>query len=182
MSRIGRTPISLPQGVDFKVQDRLVTVKGSKGELKHQLPNLIEVEVKDGLVQVKRLNDTKQAKSLHGLTRALLANMVIGVSQGYTKVLELVGTGYRVAKQGSKLVISVGYSHPVEYPAPEGIAFELEGNNVIKVSGIDKQLVGQVAAEIRGIRKPEPYKGKGIRYQGEHIRRKAGKAAKGAGA
>ncbi len=182
MSRIGRTPINLPQGVEFKLDGDLVTVKGTKGELSHRLPSLIKLEIKENQVLVKRLNETKLAKSLHGLTRALLANMVIGVTQGYQKTLELVGTGYRVAKQGSKLVISVGYSHPVEYSEPEGIKLEVEGNNLIKVSGIDKQLVGQVAAEIRAIRKPEPYKGKGIRYQGEHVRRKAGKAAKGAGA
>ena len=182
MSRIGNTPINLPEGVSLTLDQNVVVVKGPKGELTYQLPPLIELEINQNEVKVKRANDSKPAKSFHGLTRALLANMVQGVSQGYTKVLELVGTGYRVAKQGNKLVISVGYSHPVEYPEPDGIKLEVEGNNLIKVSGIDKQLVGQVAADIRAIRKPEPYKGKGIRYQGEHIYRKAGKAAKGAGA
>ncbi len=182
MSRIGNTPINLPEGVSLTLDKNVVVVKGPKGELTYQLPPLIELEINQNEVKVKRANNSKPAKSFHGLTRALLANMVRGVSQGYTKVLELVGTGYRVAKQGNKLVISVGYSHPVEYLEPDGIKLEVEGNNLIKVSGIDKQLVGQVAAEIRAIRKPEPYKGKGIRYQGEHIRRKAGKAAKGVGA
>ncbi len=182
MSRIGNTPINLPEGVSLTLDQNVVVVKGPKGELTYQLPPLIELEINQNEIKVKRANNSKPAKSFHGLTRALLANMVQGVSQGYTKVLELVGTGYRVAKQGNKLVISVGYSHPVEYPEPDGVKLEVEGNNLIKVSGIDKQLVGQVAAEIRAIRKPEPYKGKGIRYQGEHIRRKAGKAAKGTGA
>lgn len=182
MSRIGNTPINLPEGVSLTLDQNVVVVKGPKGELTYQLPPLIELEINQNEIKVKRANNSKPAKSFHGLTRALLANMVQGVSQGYTKVLELVGTGYRVAKQGNKLVISVGYSHPVEYPEPDGVKLEVEGNNLIKVSGIDKQLVGQVAAEIRAIRKPEPYKGKGIRYQGEHIRRKAGKAAKGVGA
>jgi len=182
MSRIGRTPITIPKEVTVTLNDKQIIIKGPKGELTHQLPDLIQIDIKDNILTVKRSDDTKMARSLHGLTRALIANMVTGVTQGYTKVLELVGTGYRVTKQANKLIISVGYSHPVEYQAPQGIQLDVEGNNIIKVSGIDKQLVGQIAAEIRAIRKPEPYKGKGIRYQGEHIRRKAGKAAKGTGA
>ncbi len=184
MSRIGQKPIQLPDSVTFHFspQERLVTLKGPLGELQHRLPHQINLEHQNNTLIITRRTHSKTAKSLHGLTRALLANMVTGVTQGYQKTLELVGTGYRVAKQGNKLVISVGYSHPVEYPQPEGITLEVEGNNIIKVKGIDKQLVGQVAAEIRAIRKPEPYKGKGIRYQGEQVRRKAGKAAKGTGA
>jgi len=180
MSRIGRTPITIPAEVQVSLSGDTLTVKGPKGELTHQIPPVITLKLEEGLIKVARKNDLKQTRALHGLTRALVANMVHGVTKGYTKVLELVGTGYRVAKQDNKLVISVGYSHSVEYPERDGIKLEVEGNNIIKVSGIDKQLVGQVAAEIRAIRKPEPYKGKGIRYQGEQVRRKPGKAAKGA--
>ena len=180
MSRIGRTPITIPTEVQVSLSGDTLTIKGPKGELTQQIPPVITLKLEEGLIKVERKNDLKQTRALHGLTRALIANMVHGVTQGYTKILELVGTGYRVAKQGNKLVISVGYSHPVEYSERDGVQLEVESNNIIKISGINKQLVGQVAAEIRAIRKPEPYKGKGIRYQGEQVRRKPGKAAKGA--
>lgn len=181
MSRIGLTPIKVPDGVEIKLEANRLAVKGSKGELSTPLHRLIKVEQNDQTLLVKRQKETKVAKSLHGTTQRLISNMITGVTEGYVKELELVGTGYRVAKQGKGISLSLGLSHTVEYEAPEGVKLDIEGNNKIKVSGIDKQQVGQVAAEIRSYRKPEPYKGKGIRYQGEVIRRKAGKAASKAG-
>jgi large subunit ribosomal protein L6 len=178
MSRIGNTNINIPNGVTVDINKQDVTVKGSKGELSYTMPRPISIEINENQLTVKRSNNEGQTKAYHGLVRSLLQNMIIGVSQGYTKKLELVGTGYRAKKQGKDLNISVGYSHPVIYKASEGVTLDMEGETVIVISGIDKQVVGQAAAEIRAIRKPEPYKGKGIRYQGEYIRRKAGKAAK----
>lgn len=178
MSRIGNAPIPIADEVSVSIEDKTVMVKGPKGELSHTLPPLVSATIMNGKIVVKRTNSTKEAKSLHGLTRALLANMVSGVTKGYEKTLELVGTGYRAKKQGDVLHISVGFSSPVEYQEPEGITLQVEGNNIIKVQGIDKQQVGQTAAEIRKIRPPEPYKGKGIKYLDEYVRRKAGKAAK----
>lgn len=181
MSRIGVAPIKIPEGVQVTVDKTMITVKGQKGELSEPIHNLVSVEVADNKIIVKRKNNSKPARALHGLTRALIANMVIGVTDGFEKVLEMVGTGYRVKKKGSGLTLSVGYSHDIDFDQVEGITFEVEGNNIIKVSGISKHLVGQVSANIRALKKPEPYKGKGIRYQGEYVRRKAGKAAKAAG-
>lgn len=178
MSRIGLTPIQIPQSITVKIKDSIVVVKGPKGELSTDIPRQIKVILNDNIITLERVNNSKSARSLHGLTRALIANSVHGVVTGYEKTLEMVGTGYRVKKNGSNLTISVGYSHDVQYSSPEGVTLEIKGNNVIKISGINKQKVGQVAAEIRAIKKPEPYKGKGIRYKGEQVRRKAGKAAK----
>lgn len=181
MSRIGSKPITIPEGVNILVQDQEVVVKGPKGELQQAIPGKeITVTVKDKDITVTRKNDNRQTKAFHGLVRSLIANMVTGVTDGYEKRLEMVGTGYRVKKEGEKLVVSVGYSHPVDIACPPGITLDVEGNNIIIVKGIDKQLVGETAANIRAIKKPEPYKGKGIRYQGEVVRRKAGKAAKAA--
>jgi large subunit ribosomal protein L6 len=179
MSRIGRQPIQVPAGVKVEVASgNKVTVTGPKGTLTHTFPELLTIEQQDGTISVVRHDDTKRSKSLHGLSRTLLANMVGGVKDGFSKSLEVNGVGYRVAKVGENLVFQVGYSHPVQVNPPEGISFTVEGNNRVTVTGIDKQAVGQVAANIRMIRKPEPYKGKGIRYQGEKIRMKAGKAGK----
>ncbi|WP_434310681.1 50S ribosomal protein L6 [Hominifimenecus sp. rT4P-3] len=179
MSRIGRTPIAIPAGVTVEVaENNKVTVKGSKGTLERVLPAEMEIKVEDGHVTVSRPNDLKKMKSLHGLTRTLINNMVIGVSQGYEKVLEVNGVGYRAQKQGKTLVLSLGYSHPVEMVDPEGLEAVCEGQNKIIVKGIDKEKVGQYAAEIRAKRGPEPYKGKGIKYADEVIRRKVGKAGK----
>ncbi len=175
MSRVGKRPIQLPKGVTVSVDGSRVTVKGPKGELARTIPAEITVAVSDGTVEVKRASDVKRLRALHGLTRALLSNMVDGVSQGFAKQLEIHGVGYRAETRGGGLRLNVGYSHPVEYDAPAGISLSVEGNNVIKVEGIDKELVGQVAAELRKLRPPEPYKGKGIRYVGEYVRRKAGK-------
>lgn len=180
MSRIGRTPIQIPDGVQITLEGRKVTVKGPKGELSETVHPSVTVTNEDGVVSVSRKNDSKFSRSIHGTTQRLIENMVTGVTNGYEKNLELVGTGYRVAKQGSKIVLSLGYSHPVEYQAPTGVELTTEGNNKITVKGINKQVVGQVAATIRDFRRPEPYKGKGIRYENEVIRRKAGKAAKAA--
>lgn len=182
MSKIGRLPITIPAGVTVTVDRKNVSIKGSKNELTHVLPSGITVEVKDSVLTVMRKNDEKQVKALHGLTRALLANMVTGVATDFKKSLELVGTGYRARMAGSKLVLSLGYSHEVEYVIPQGLTIQVEGTNLIHISGADKHLVGQSAANIRDFRKPEPYKGKGIKYLGEVIRRKAGKAAKTAAA
>jgi len=176
VSRIGRKPISLPQGVEVTVDGNNVIVKGPKGQLSQQTPKDISVIVEDGVVKVTRPSDDKNYRALHGLTRALIANMVEGVVNGYEKKLELVGVGYRAQLQGTKLVINIGFSHPVEVEPPAGIQFEVPAPNKIIVKGIDKQLVGNVAADIRAIRKPEPYKGKGIKYENEYVRRKAGKA------
>lgn len=178
MSLIGQKPVSIPDSVTVTVTDGSVVVKGPKGELNCALPAGIVVELQDKVLTVKRKNEALQTKANHGLVRSLINNMVNGVTQGFVKKLEMIGTGYRAKKQGSGLSISAGYSHPVDFPAPQGISLEMETETVIVISGIDKQLVGETAAKIRAIRKPEPYKGKGIRYQGEVIRRKAGKATK----
>lgn len=178
MSRIGKMPIAIPGGVTVDVaENNHVTVKGGKGTLERDLAPELVIEVEGDVVTVKRPNDTKKMKSLHGLTRTLIHNMVVGVSEGYTKVLEVNGVGYRAAKEGNKLVLNLGYSHPVEMTDPEGVETTVEGNK-ITVAGIDKEKIGQYAAEIREKRKPEPYKGKGIKYATEHIRRKAGKTGK----
>ncbi len=178
MSRIGKLPVLIPEKVDVKVGENSVTVKGPKGEMtQHTLP-VVSVKVEDGNVIVERLGDSKPHRSAHGLTRTLVSNMIEGVSKGFRKTLEINGVGYRAAKSGEDLNLTLGYSHPVSYPAPVGIAFAVEGTNKVHVDGIDKQRVGQVAAEIRDLRPPEPYKGKGIRYQGEVVRKKLGKAGK----
>jgi large subunit ribosomal protein L6 len=169
----------VPQGVEVKVQGTSVSVKGPKGELKHTFPPVIDIEVKDGGVHVTRHSEEKFHRSMHGTTRAVIQNMVTGVSEGFERFLEIHGVGYRAEMNGKNLVLNVGYSHPVEMEPPDGVAFEvLERNNVIRVTGYDKQVVGQISAEIRGVRPPEPYKGKGIRYRGEYVRRKPGKAGK----
>ena len=179
MSRIGKMPIAIPAGVTVDIaENNKVTVKGPKGTLERVLPAEMELTMEDGSLTVKRPNDLKRNKALHGLTRSLLNNMVVGVTNGYEKKLEVNGVGYRAAKQGKKLVLSLGYSHPVEMEDPEGVESVVEGQNVIIVKGIDKEKVGQFAAEIRDKRRPEPYKGKGIKYADEHIRRKVGKAGK----
>ncbi|QVQ51053.1 50S ribosomal protein L6 [Spiractinospora alimapuensis] len=178
MSRIGRLPIPVPSGVEVTVDGQHVKVKGSKGELSHTVDHPIIVEVEDGTIQVSRPDDLPATRSLHGLTRALLANLIQGVSQGFTKTLEITGVGYRVVSKGSGLEFSLGYSHTIPMQPPEGITFRVEKPTLLHVDGIDKQLVGQVAANIRALRKPDPYKAKGVRYQGERIRRKAGKAGK----
>ena len=176
MSRIGKKPISLPNAVEVTVDGNLITVKGPKGVLTQALPEGIGVQVEDNQIQVTRPNDSKTVCAYHGLSRALVANMVEGVTNGFEKKLELIGVGYRSQMQGKKLVISIGFSHPVEVDAPEGIEFEVPAATKITIKGIDKQLVGNTAAHIRAIRKPEPYKGKGIKYDNEVIRRKAGKS------
>lgn len=181
MSRIGQAPIEVPSGVTVSVAAGRVTVNGPKGELQRVLPEDIVVEVKDDVITVAREKESREVKALHGLVRSLIANMVQGVTQGYEKSLEIHGVGYRAALQGKSLEIQVGYSHPVKKEAPQGIEYEVPAPTKIVVRGIDKELVGQTAAEIRSIRKPEPYKAKGIRYEGEHVRRKSGKAAKAAG-
>ena len=178
MSRIGRLPIDIPSGVDITVNDDVVTVKGPKGELTIRIAKPIQVEIADGQVQVSRPDDERESRSLHGLTRTLIANDIVGVTEGYSKSLEVVGTGYRVAAKGTGVEFALGFSHPINVEPPAGITFAVEGNNKITVSGISKQAVGEVAANIRKLRKPEPYKGKGVRYAGEQIRRKAGKAGK----
>lgn len=178
MSRIGRLPIDIPSGVEVKVDGASVTVKGPKGELSLDVAAPIQVEVADGQVQVTRPDDERESRSLHGLTRTLIANDIVGVTDGYSKSLEVVGTGYRVASKGSGIEFALGYSHPIAVEPPAGITFTVEGNNKVTVSGISKQAVGEVAANLRKLRKPEPYKGKGVRYAGEQIRRKAGKAGK----
>src|SRR6478735_7101604 len=178
MSRIGRLPIDVPAGVTVSVTGREVAVKGPKGELTLTVANPIEVAVEENQVLVTRPDDERSSRSLHGLTRTLINNNIIGVTQGYTKGLEVVGTGYRVAQKGTAVEFALGFSHPVLVEAPAGITLTVEGNNKLTVSGIDKQAVGEAAANIRKIRKPEPYKGKGVRYAGEVVRRKAGKAGK----
>jgi large subunit ribosomal protein L6 len=177
MSRIGRLPITVPSGVEIKIDGSNVAVKGPKGELSHVVASPIEVSLEEGTVTVTRPNDERESRSLHGLTRTLISNMIVGVTDGYEKQLEVIGTGYRVLAKGSDLEFALGYSHPVPVKAPEGISFKVEGNKVT-VAGIDKQRVGETAANIRKLRKPDPYKGKGVRYAGEVIRRKAGKAGK----
>ncbi|MBA2774506.1 MAG: 50S ribosomal protein L6 [Nocardioidaceae bacterium] len=180
MSRIGKLPITVPSGVDVAIQDQLVTVKGPKGTLTHTVREPITVaQGEDGTVVVARPNDERESRSLHGLSRTLIANMVTGVTDGYVKRLEIVGVGYRVVPKGpTSLEFSLGYSHSITVNAPDGITFTVEGPTRLAVQGIDKQAVGEVAAKIRKLRKPEPYKGKGIRYAGEQIRRKVGKAGK----
>jgi large subunit ribosomal protein L6 len=179
MSRIGRLPITVPSGVEVTLDGQAVTVKGPKGTLEHTVADPIVIKrAEDGTLEVTRPNDERQNRALHGLSRTLVANMVQGVTEGYTKVLEIVGTGYRVAARGSDLEFSLGFSHPVLVKAPDGISFAVENPTRFSVSGVDKQKVGEVAANIRKLRKPDPYKGKGVRYQGEVVRRKAGKAGK----
>ncbi|MEV4492192.1 50S ribosomal protein L6 [Micromonospora coxensis] len=179
MSRIGRKSIPVPAGVDITIEGQTVKVKGPKGELSHTLAEPITVErAEDGQLQVNRPNDERKAKELHGLSRTLVANMIVGVTEGYRKSLEIAGTGYRVTAKGKDLEFALGFSHPVLVPAPDGITFTVEKPTLFHVAGIDKQQVGEVAANIRKIRPPEPYKGKGVKYQGEVIRRKAGKAGK----
>ncbi|MBB3157061.1 large subunit ribosomal protein L6 [Microbacterium proteolyticum] len=178
MSRIGRLPIDIPAGVTVSVSGREVSVKGPKGELELTIAQPLEVSVEENQVLVTRPDDERESRSLHGLTRTLINNNIIGVTQGYTKGLEVVGTGYRVAQKGSAIEFALGFSHPVLIDPPAGITLTVEGNNKVTVSGIDKQAVGEAAANIRKIRKPEPYKGKGVRYAGEVVRRKAGKSGK----
>ncbi len=178
MSRIGKLPVAIPSGVDVQIDGQTVTVKGSKGELTRTFSELMTIKVEDNQVIVERPDDSREAKSFHGLTRTLIANMIEGVSNGYAKKLELVGVGYRAALKGTDLEIQLGFSHPVVVKAPENITFEVPSQTEIIVKGISKEQVGQVAANIRAWRKPEPYKGKGIRYEGEYVRRKLGKAAK----
>ena len=180
MSRIGKLPITVPSGVDVAIDGRTVTVKGPKGTLTHTIVEPISVErADDGTLQLKRPDDERRSKAMHGLSRSLVQNLVTGVTAGYEKKLEIVGVGYRVALRGSNLEFALGFSHPVVVEPPAGITFAVETPTRFSVSGIDKQLVGETAANIRKIRKPEPYKGKGIRYENEYVRKKAGKAAKG---
>lgn len=179
MSRIGKLPIAIASGVTITVDDKnVVTVKGPKGQLSQSISSDILLEQKDGVLTVARPSDDKRLRALHGLSRTLINNMVVGVTDGYKKTLDIVGVGYRAQKQGNKLIINAGYSHPVEFTEPDGITFDVPAPNKIVVSGIDKQLVGQIAADIRATRKPEPYKGKGIRYENEYVRRKEGKTGK----
>ena len=178
MSRIGKLPIPVPGGVDVAIDGQLITIKGPKGSLSHTVAEPITVSQDDGAISVARPDDERESKALHGLSRTLIANMVTGVTNGYSKTLEIVGTGYRVTPRGSDLEFALGFSHPVVVPAPDGITFRVETNTRFAVEGIDKQKVGEVAANIRKLRKPDPYKGKGVRYQGEVIRRKAGKTGK----
>lgn len=175
MSRIGKRPVPLPKGVAVSITGREVTVKGPKGEIKRLLHPEMSVTVDGTQVVVERPSDETRHKALHGLTRTLIRNMVQGVSQGYSRALEIHGVGYKAEPLGSGLKLTVGFSHPVEFKAPPGIKFTVDSNTLIKVDGVDKELVGQVASEVRKVRPPEPYQGKGIRYQGEHVRRKAGK-------
>lgn len=180
MSRIGKLPINIPGGVTITVgDDNTVNVKGPKGQLSEKISPDMEISMEEGVLLVKRPSDDKEHKALHGLSRSLIHNMVVGVTSGYQKNLDIVGVGYRAQMQGTKLVLNVGYSHPVEFEAPAGITFEVPNPNRISVLGISKQQVGQMAADIRKVRPPEPYKGKGIRYAGEFVRRKEGKAGKG---
>jgi large subunit ribosomal protein L6 len=179
MSRIGRLPITVPGGVDVALDGSDVTVKGPKGQLSHKVASPIQIErADDGTLTVTRPNDERVSRSLHGLTRTLIANMVIGVTEGYVKKLEIVGTGYRVAAKGANLEFALGYSHSITIEPPEGISFAVEAPTRFSVSGIDKQAVGEVAANLRKLRKPDPYKGKGVRYAGEVVKRKVGKAGK----
>ena len=180
MSRIGKLPVPVPSGVEVALDDSVVTVKGPKGALTHTVAAPITVSrAEDGAIEVSRPNDERESRSLHGLTRTLINNMVIGVTAGYEKKLEIVGVGYRVLSKGpTALEFQLGYSHPITFTAPDGITFTVEGPTKLGVQGIDKQLVGETAANIRKLRKPEPYKGKGVRYAGEQIRRKVGKAGK----
>jgi len=178
MSRIGKAPIPVPSSVKVEIEGRHISITGPKGTLQRDVVPEVRLHLEDGQLLVTRPNDQPRERAMHGLTRALLANMVVGVSEGFSKTLELVGVGYRAQMQGSNLVLALGFSHPVEVPPPEGIYFTVEGPRVT-VAGIDREAVGQVAADIRKLRPPEPYLGKGIRYQGEYVRRKAGKSGKG---
>ena len=178
MSRIGKLPIPVPAGVEVKIDGQVVEVKGPKGTLTHTVPAPIAVALEESTVVVSRPNDERLARSLHGLTRTLIANNIQGVTEGFTKGLEIVGTGYRVAAKGNALEFALGYSNPITVEPPAGISFTVDGNTKVTVHGIDKQAVGEVAANIRKLRKPEPYKGKGVRYAGEVVRRKAGKSGK----
>ena len=178
MSRIGRMPVTIPGGVDVTINGREVTVTGPKGKLSLEVAEPIEVSQRDGVITVTRPNDEGNIRALHGLSRSLVANMVTGVTEGYRKTLEIVGVGYRVQARGSDLEFSLGFSHPVTVVPPEGITFRVEAPTRFVVEGIDKQKVGEIAAQIRKLRKPDPYKGKGVRYQGEQVRRKVGKAGK----
>lgn len=178
MSRIGKMPIDVPSGVDVKVEGSRVVVKGSKGELVREFTDRVEFGIEDGVITLSRDSDSPQSRALHGLSRALLANMVEGVSNGFSKELEIQGVGYRASLKGKDIELLVGFSHPVNVVAPDGITFDVPEPTKIIISGIDKEMVGQVAANIRKVRPPEPYKGKGIRYTGEYVRRKAGKAGK----
>ena len=178
MSRIGRSPITVPGGVDVSIDGQTVTVKGPKGTLSQTVAEPIEVSLEDGVISVSRPNDIQKVRGLHGLTRTLINNMVVGVTDGYKKTLVIQGVGYRVVAKGKNLEFSLGYSHPIMVEAPEGITFNVERPTLFSIEGIDKQKVGEVAANIRKLRKPDPYKGKGVRYQGEQIRRKVGKAGK----
>ncbi len=182
MSRVGKAPIEIPKGVEIKIDGSHVTVKGPKGELDREIHVDMTLKQADGELKVTRPSDQPRHRALHGLTRALLFNMVVGVTEGYSKTLELHGVGYRAQMQGKELSLALGYSHPVNVSAPEGIEFEVDGTSRIIVRGINKQAVGQAAADVRKLRPPEPYKGKGIRYEGEYVRRKAGKAGKAIGA
>ncbi len=182
MSRVGKLPITIPPGVDIDVAGSHITVKGPKGTLERDLTPVLSVVTQDGQLRVVRPNEEKRSRELHGLTRTLISNMVVGVTEGYTRKLEIVGVGYRAQLVGKKLQLNLGYSHPIEIEPPEGIAFEVETPIKVAVTGIDKELVGQMAAKVRSTRKPEPYKGKGVRYAGEVVRRKAGKAGKIGGA
>lgn len=177
VSRIGKNPIQIPDKVQINIDNGIINVKGPLGELYHTKPNEIDFVIENSELRFTRQNEMKKVKSLHGLTRALTANMVQGVSNGFEKVLLVEGVGYKAELKGEKLLLSLGFSHPILFIPPVGISFELTNANTIKIKGIDKQLVGQVAAKIRKLRKPEPYKGKGVKYQGEYIRRKAGKTA-----
>lgn len=178
MSRIGKLPIGVPGSVTVNIDGQHVSVKGPKGELSLEVAEPISVSLEDGQITVTRPNDERESRSLHGLVRTLIFNNIIGVTEGYAKQLEVVGTGYRVQQKGNGIELALGFSHPVQFEAPQGITIEVEGNNKITVRGIDKQVVGETAANIRKLRKPEPYKGKGVRYAGEVVRRKAGKAGK----
>lgn len=179
MSRIGLKPIEIPEGVEVKLDDNnYMEVKGPKGQLEQKLSRDMKIDIKDNVINVNRPTDNKKHKSIHGLTRTLIDNMIVGVTKGYEKALEIVGVGYRAQKQGKKLVLNLGFSHPVEMEDPEGIETEVPSNTKIIIRGIDKQQVGNYAAVIRDLRKPEPYKGKGVRYVDEHVRRKEGKAGK----
>lgn len=179
MSRVGRSPITIPSGVDVAIAGQRVTVKGPKGSLEREIPDPIRIRQEDGRLLVDRPDDERENRALHGLTRSLVNNMVLGVTDGFRKELEIVGVGYRATPKGpSKIELALGFSHPVNVDAPDGITFEVPTPTQVSVVGIDKEVVGQVAADIRSIRKPEPYKGKGVRYRDEHVRRKAGKAAK----
>lgn len=177
MSRIGKQPVTLPKGVDVKVDGGTVSVKGPKGELSLTVHPEMSVALEDGEIRVTRPSDQARHKALHGLTRSLVSNMVEGVTDGFSRTLEIVGVGYRAEKKGNALGLTLGFSHPVQFDPPAGISIEVPNQTTVVISGADKQVVGQVAAEIRGFRPPEPYKGKGIRYQGEQVRRKAGKTA-----